>query len=53
MALAMQHLDQLEDMAVVVAPKVEMDGSAPQDCMKVQVDILVAQLVLEVALVGS
>ena len=53
MVLAEQHLDQLEDMAVEVAPKVEMDGSAPQDHMKVRVDISVSQLVLEVSLVGS
>ena len=52
MALTVQHLDQLENMVVVVAQKVEMDGFAPPDHMKFQVDIPVAQLVLEVALVG-
>ena len=29
MALAVQHLDQLKNMVVEVAPKVEMDGSPP------------------------
>ena len=53
MALAVQRFDQSEDMVVEVAPKVEMDESAPQDRMKVWVDIPAAQLVLEVALVGS
>ena len=39
MALVVKHLDQSENMATVVAPKVEMDGFPPQDHMKVRVDI--------------
>ena len=53
MALAMQHLDQLENTIFEVVPKVEMDGSDPWDHSKVWVDIPAARLVLEVALVGS
>ena len=51
MALAVQHLGQLESMVVAVARKVslKMDKSTPQDHIKVLVDISVAQQVLEVA----
>ena len=52
MVLAVQFFEQSENMADVVAPKVEMHGFSPQDLMKVRVDIPVARLVLEVALVG-
>ena len=43
MALAMQHFDQSENMASVVAQKVEMNGFSPQDHMKVRFDIMAAQ----------
>ena len=53
MVLDVQHLDQSGDIVVEVALKVEMDESAPQDRMKVLVDILVSQTVLQVVVVGS
>ena len=45
MALAMQHLDQLEDMVVAVSQNfsLEMDKLAPEDHTKALVDISVTQ----------
>ena len=52
MALAVQQFDQLENEAAKVTPKVETDGFAPQDRMKVHVDTPVSLSVLDVSLVG-